>query len=375
MYKVTDSGVLKTVEAWSLVLPLHDNDGEPFTKEIVDSILATILLSYPGLSIANTLGYWKGAEQTFVDRNYQVLIDAVPNAETDSSAFFSGLKRSLQEQLRQEKIYVTRQDSKQELLSFKEFFSEVGVEIDDADLRAQASDVAKRMASNLDFTIQRFGYETLVVRNDQASRTISWERRLCGIILKSELPNPYPSDFKVIAADQFAQLGKALLSGDQFVLIGTYEYLAHVLNRGSEPLIEAQGVDWDLYPNPYSRSPSGESLSVKRFVEEFTASILTNCLILREEGFLAKEIKINVGADGSMQHALSPERSLLMHSPANIPHTEVQLAIIRCLGAVLERLDVDNACGVAVMQAKAKNNYVLKRAMIRHAVQTEDTRP
>ena len=353
----------------------HDNDGEPFTKEIVDSILATILLSYPGLSIANTLGYWKGAEQTFVDRNYQVLIDAVPNAETDSSAFFSGLKRSLQEQLRQEKIYVTRQDSKQELLSFKEFFSEVGVEIDDADLRAQASDVAKRMASNLDFTIQRFGYETLVVRNDQASRTISWERRLCGIILKSELPNPYPSDFKVIAADQFAQLGKALLSGDQFVLIGTYEYLAHVLNRGSEPLIEAQGVDWDLYPNPYSRSPSGESLSVKRFVEEFTASILTNCLILREEGFLAKEIKINVGADGSMQHALSPERSLLMHSPANIPHTEVQLAIIRCLGAVLERLDVDNACGVAVMQAKAKNNYVLKRAMIRHAVQTEDTRP
>ena len=157
MYKVTDSGVLKTVEAWSLVLPLHDNDGEPFTKEIVDSILATILLSYPGLSIANTLGYWKGAEQTFVDRNYQVLIDAVPNAETDSSAFFSGLKRSLQEQLRQEKIYVTRQDSKQELLSFKEFFSEVGVEIDDADLRAQASDVAKRMASNLDFTIQRFG--------------------------------------------------------------------------------------------------------------------------------------------------------------------------------------------------------------------------
>ena len=68
-------------------------------------------------------------------------------------------------------------------------------------------------------------------------------------------------------------------------------------------------------------------------------------------------------------------QSAVMHSPANIPHTEVQLAIIRCLGAVLERLDVDNACGVAVMQAKAKNNYVLKRAMIRHAVQTEDTRP
>lgn len=68
MYAVTDSGVLNTVEAWSVMLPLHGNGGEPFSKDDVDAVLAEILLTYPGFSIANTLGNWKGNEHTFVDR-------------------------------------------------------------------------------------------------------------------------------------------------------------------------------------------------------------------------------------------------------------------------------------------------------------------
>ena len=371
MYTVTASGVLKTVEAWSVMLPLHGNGGEPFSKDEVDAVLAEILLSYPGFSIANTLGYWKGTEQTFVDRNYQVLIDAVPDTTRDSSAFFAWLKVTLQERFEQEKVYVTRQEAKQEFLTFKEFFLEVGVEVGYADVVSEASAVARRMASNLDFVLQRLGYETLVLRKNEEAQTISWERRLCGITLKSELPNPYPLNFAIIAADQFSRLGRALLNGEDFVLIGTYEYLAHVLKRQTQPLVEADGIDWESYPPTYCFSPSGEPLSAKRFVEEFTGSILTNCLILREEGFLAREIKINVGSDGSMQHAKSPERGLAMHCPATIPHQEIQLAIIKCLGKVLDRLDVDGGAGLAVMQAKAKNNYVLKRAMVRNGFPTE----
>jgi hypothetical protein len=113
-------------------------------------------------------------------------------------------------------------------------------------------------------------------------------------------------------------------------------------------------------------------LNVKQFIEAFAASILTNCLVLREEGFLPREIKVNVGADGSMQHASSPQRSLIMHCPASIPDKEVQVEIMRCLGEALERLESYDAGGIALMQAKAKNNYVLKRSIIRHVTGSEN---
>lgn len=133
---------------------------------------------------------------------------------------------------------MTRQYSKQELLTFNEFFLEVGVEVGDADVMCEVSAVARRMASNLDFVLQRLGYETLVLRTNDDAQTISWQRRLCCITLKSELRNPYPSDFTIIAAGRFSRLGKALLSGEGFVLIGTHECLAHVLNRQAQPLVK-----------------------------------------------------------------------------------------------------------------------------------------
>lgn len=365
MYTVTNSGVLKTVEAWSVMLPLHDNDGREFTGEVVDSVLSEILLSYPGFSVANTLGYWKGSDQTFIDRNYQVSIDAVPDTGADSSSFFAKLKAQLQKRLQQEKIYITRQDARQELLSFEEFFAEVGVEVSTDDVASEAAALAKRLAANMDFMLQRMGYETLLLRVSDKQDTIRWERRICGIKITSELKNVYPAGFRVIAADQFAQLGKALVSEEPFVLIGTYEYLTHVLKRQPQPLVEPRGLAWETFPVPYSASPDGEPLNAKQFIEAFTASVLTNCLILREEGFLAREITINVGSDGSMQHASSAERSLLMHCPASIPDKDIQVEIVRCLGEALERLESNDAGGIALMQAKARNNYVLKRSMIR----------
>jgi len=368
MYTVTDTGVLKTVESWSIVVPLHDNEGNPFEKAVVDNVLQEILLNYPGFSVTNTVGYWKGSGEVFVDRNYQVLIDSVPDNAADSSKFFASLKKELQTRLTQEKVYVTKQDSKQELLSFEEFFAEVGVLVQSTDLKNEAQQVAKRLAQSIDFVIQRLGYETSVLRRDKARKTIVWERRICGVRLRSEFDDTLPVGVRVVAADQFAEVGAALAGEESFAIVGGYEFLLYILDKSNHRcLVDASDIEVDKYRSPYCFSPAGEPLDVKVFVEEFTMSIFTNCVILREEGFLPEEVKVSVGGDGSLQWT-SPPRSFLMHSPALIPDKEIQMKVIKCLSTALSLYETNAADPIAILQAKAKNCYFLKRAIVRHVL-------
>lgn len=370
MYKVTDTGVLKTVESWSIVVPLHDNDGNPFDKAVVDNVLQEILLNYPGFSVTNTLGYWKGSDQVFVDRNYQVLIDSVPDNATDSLKFFANLKKELQIRLTQEKVYVTKQDSKQELLSFDEFFTEVGVQVQSADVKNEAYRVAKRMAHSIDFVLQRLGYETSILRRDKARKMIVWERKICGVKLRSEFDDTLPAGVRVVAADQFAEVGAALAGQESFAIVGGYEFLLYILDRSNHRcLVDASDIEVGRYHSPYCLSPTGEPLDVKSFVEEFTMSIFTNCVILREEGFLPEEVKVSVGADGSLQWTSQPE-SFLLHSPASIPEKEIQLRVINCLSTALDLYETNAADPIAILQAKAKNAYFLKRAIVRHVLKS-----
>lgn len=372
MYKVIDTGVLKTVESWSLVVPLHDNDGKPFDRAVVDSILEEILLNFPGFTVTSILGYWKGSNQLFVDRNYQVLIDSVPDDAADSVRFFNKLKKELQERLAQEKVYVTKQDSKEELLSFDEFFKEVGVQVNSTDLKREAEQVATRMAENIGFIQQRLGYETSILRRDRKRKVIIWERKICGIKLLSEFEDTLPDGIRVIAADQFGDLGAALANTEPFAIIGSYEFLFYVLDKSNyRCIVEAGEMQDKQYSNPYCFSPRGEPLSVQRFVEEFTMSLFANWIVLREEGFLPEEVKITVGSDGSMQWTTTPEKSLILVAPASIPDKEVQLEVIRCLGEVLTLYESNSADPIAVLQAKAKNFYFLKRGIVRHIVKNK----
>jgi hypothetical protein len=369
MYTVTEAGVLKRVESWSVMLPLKDNDGNAFAKATVDEVLQQILLSYPGFSITNTLGYWKGADQTFIDQNYQVLIDAVPDTKSDSSVFFGKLKQSLQQTLKQEKIYLTKQGAKEELLSFAEFFAEIGVEISGKESIVEAERYAQALASNYAFVQQRLGYETVLVRRDSMMGTIVWERRLCGLILRSEFNDSLPPDIQLIAADQYDRLGAALDASEPFVLIGSYEFLMYSLDRTNpRSLVESCVLRQTEFPNPYTRSPTGELLDVVRFVEQYTASVFVNCLILREEGFLPRELTLNVGSDGSMQRASNGSRSIVMTCAATIPEKAVQVEVIRCLGAILDKNEKSLLDPIAVAQAKAKNAYFLKRSIVRHTM-------
>ncbi len=365
MYNVTDNGVLKTVESWCVTIPLHDNDNEPFDESTIDSILQEILLNYPGFSIANSMGYWKDSDRTYIDKNYQIMIDVVPDHLEDSSKFFAALKQDLQTRLYQEKIYITKQDSKQEFLSFLEFFDEVGVHAQSHDLRQEAAELAKKLAGNLDFVLQRLGYETTALRRDHEQKKIIWERKLCGIKIRSEFDDSYPN-VNIIAADQLLDIGNAMLSRNPFLLIGTYEFQFYILDKKRpRSLVEVSDTIIKSIKHTNFISQSGEPLSAKAFIECFTMSVFVNGLILRDEGFLQNEIKFSVGGDGSLQIGESELGNIMLCCPAVIPEQVMQKEILRCLSTAINLLETNTIDPIAVLQAKAKNNYIFKRAFVR----------
>lgn len=368
MYTVTDNGVLKAVESWCVVLPLHDNDGQPFESGVIESILQEILLNYPGFSRSSSIGYWKSTEQTYIDENYQVVIDVIPDDIEESVRFFAKLKHELQTNLHQEKIYITRQESKQEFLSFDEFFNEVGIEAQSNDLKEEANRIAKQVATRFDFVLQRLGYETTALKRDTKEKKIIWERRICGIKLKSEFHDSLPETVRIIAADQLHELGPALVRQEAFAIVGGYEFISYVLEKTNHrSLVEVDDIPESKVNTRYF-SQLGEPLSLKKFIEDFTMTVFTNWLILRDEGFFPEEIKLSVGSDGSLQHGESDLGSMLLLSPAMIPEQVVQKEVIRCLTAAIHANEDNSIDPIAVLQAKAKNNYVLKRAFVRHTL-------
>jgi hypothetical protein len=373
MYNVTQNGVLKSVESWCVILPLQDNQGIAFKQDLVDGILENLLLDYPGFTITNSVGYWNGSDRVYLDQNYQIIVDAVPDNSSDSSGYFVNLKKKLQKTLNQEKVYVTKQDSKQELLTFDEFFKEIGLQLNTQNTKIEAAEIAKQLASRTDFVIQRLGYATSALRRDISSKKIIWERSVSGLKIRSEFEDLVPPGVTIIAADQFSDLGRAMMNTEPVAVIGSYEFQAFILDRAKQrPLIEAKNIKSENCKNPYSASPRGEPLNAKQFVEEFVGAAFTHCLILRDEGFLPEEIKINVGKDGSMQTTVGLRNGILMHNPADIPDGEIQQEIISLLGAALTMNENNLLDPIAILQAKAKNNYFVERSIVRHSLKSID---
>src|SRR5262249_50129688 len=112
-------------------------------------------------------------------------------------------------------------------------------------------------------------------------------------------------------------------------------------------------------------TPSGEPLSLRSFVEHFTMSIIASYLALRDEGFMEGEIEISVGTNGSCQLGKSELGTQVFVAPASIPDQAVQDEIIRCVREACALIEEGKADLVSVLQAKAKNRYILKRAFMR----------
>ena len=366
MYKITDNGVLKIIETWCIVMPLHDNDKKPFDTSTIDSILQDISLNFPGFTIVNCIGIWKDSNKLYIDKNFQILIDTIPANVEDSSKFFSSLKEKLCTLLSQEKIYITKETTKEEFLTFDEFFNEIGLQTFYTKNKTEKKRLAEQLIQRHDFVLQRLGYETTVLHRDLDAHKIIWERKLCGITLKSILEDSVPKGIKILASDQIDALGDALIRKESFAIIGHYEYQSYVLEKiKPRPLVDSKIDESAIKDNFQYLSQSGKPLSVKEFIEEFTKTIFSHYIILREEGFLKKEIGITVGKDGSLQIASSNYGNFVFHSPAIIPHQLVIEEIIRCIEKAIELYEKNELDAIAVSQAKAKNRYILYRAIVR----------
>lgn len=230
MYSVLPNGVQKKIETWQIILPLHNNDGQPFEKSVIDSILDEIILTFPGMTLINCTGYWRDEDNLYVDDNLQVLIDVLPSSFDEAASFFLGLKEQLQHRLQQEKIYVTKEASKEEFISFDEFLEEAGIEpVSQSDIVAKKR-ITEQLLSRYDFVMQRLGYETITLRRDKNAKKIIWVRRLCGIVLESVIEDPYPEEVQIVAADQFDRLARVFAS-NPYAIIGNYEFQSALLHK------------------------------------------------------------------------------------------------------------------------------------------------
>jgi hypothetical protein len=365
MYSVTENGVLKKIETWQVIIPLHDNAGVAFEEATIESILDHITLTFPGLTMVNCTGRWRGQDRVFIDKNLQVLIDALPLSAEASAAYFIGLKAELQTRLGQEKIYVTKESSKEEMISFDEFFAEVGIETEPTSQDETKRRMVQQLVGRLDFVLQRMGYETLSIRREPGAKKIIWERLLCGIRLTSTLDDPYPEDAVIFAADQIDQHARNLFT-DTCVVIGHYEFLRHVVERlPIKPFVNSTiDPSADLECREYL-SPQGERLTLRQFVERFTMSVVTNMVVVRDHGFRPGEITITVGKDGSLVATKGCLGTYVLLQPGFIPDSEVQQEILRCVGECCKQHDRGTLDPVSLHQAKAMNQYILKRAFLR----------
>lgn len=370
MYEVSDSSVTKRLETWKIIIPLHDNDGKYFDSLLIESITKGIVDNYPGLTSISCVGHWKEGVQTFKDQNLELIVDTAPILPTASEAFFVKYKSDLQKTLNQSKIYVTRESSKQEILTFDEFFQEVGLQCQqDADLSAKKK-LATESARNVDVLMRRMGYETTTLRRVPDHKTILWERKVAGILLRSEIDDSYPDDSVLVAADRIDHFVNALARRDNVVVIGDWEYQTFALsNLPFIPLVPSKLPMSSKWAIQQYMNQKGEPISHKRFVEEFTMLIICGVMALRDEGYQVDEIKISIGSDGSLQWTEGTPVNVMFHNPAMIPDKAIQNELLRCVKQSAEEFQNGECPVAAVQQAKALHQYVFKRAAIRLARQ------
>lgn len=363
----------KAIETWNLTIPLYDNNGNPFKKETIESILKEISLNFPGFTIVNIIGYWKNLNKIYIDKNLQLKIDTFPFSQGESSKFFEKIKKNLKERLGQEKIYVTKETTKQEFISFDEFFEEIGIEYSNSNDINKKRKLAKELISKQEFILQRLGYETILLKRKKDTKKIIWERKICGIIIKSEFEDVFPPKIKIFPADQIDLLGSALSKLKSFALVGHYEFQNYVLDKiNYNPLIEVESKKF-MFNKEYSfRSPSGKNIPPRLFIEYFATSIITNYIALRDEGYLEEEIHINVGHDGSMQIGQNEDGRILLFSPAMIPDDDIIEEVIYYAEILKTKYENNELNPIALLQSKARNRHLFKRAFIRNKLRKDN---
>jgi len=363
MYYPTENGVEKRIECWKIIVPLHDNQQEPFPEKIIDSIKSKIISEFGGLTSYNVVGYWDSGEQTFVDKSIKIIVDVPVEDRNLSSSFFIKLKEELMKELKQDKVYVVLEDSKSELLSVNEFLQELGFEIPSDQLLSLTQENINKLVVESNILRRRLGYKTLCLERKKKSGKILWEREVLGIKLKTEIEDKFPKDAVVLSADTLEKYFTEDFFGKPLIVIGDYEYQSYILDKEKQRYIIGDPMNFREFDKdgeePFYRSHLWHGkLRTSEFIPTFTGQVLVNYILLRELGI--SDIKINVGSDGSMQIG----GSKLLFCPAPIPDERVQKIILENINKAIEMYENGTIDEIALMQAKVKNRYNEKKAMM-----------
>jgi len=149
------------LESWSLVVPLHDNQGKAFEEEVIHKIKGKIIDRFSGMTAVNVVGSWKGGQQVFEDKNIMLLIDVPSKDSAETSEYFLNLKLELMKELAQEKIYVTKVGEKSELITANEFLQELGFEVPSDQPQAFSQANIEKLVSKSEIAKNRLTYKTI----------------------------------------------------------------------------------------------------------------------------------------------------------------------------------------------------------------------
>ena len=125
----TRNGVIKVIETWQMIIPLQDNQGKPFRKELIDQIRASVRDTFLGETYVKAAGSWKQGQRIWNDKSIRIEVDVYTEDHDKAEAYMVFAKKVLRTILEQERIYVTYSSSRFEFLLFEEFRSDSGVSI------------------------------------------------------------------------------------------------------------------------------------------------------------------------------------------------------------------------------------------------------
>lgn len=366
MYSATENGVEKRIESWQITIPLTDNQQQPFPDKIIETIKSQIISEFGGLTSFDVVGYWKSGEKLYLDKNIVIMINVPVKYHDTTSAFFMELKDELMNELRQEKIYITKENEKSELLSFNEFLQELGFEIASEQKQPLTQDNIEKLIRESNIVNRRLSYKTLNLIRDEKSQKIIWEREILGIKIETKIDDNYPQDAVILSADSLEKYFSKELFGKNIIIIGDYEYQSYILDKEKRRYVIGA-------PQKFSKYDKGDKeplychdlhglLRTSEFIPNFAEQIFVNYIILRENGVSKDKIRINVGSDGSMQTG----ESYLLHCPAIIPYKETQKAILDYVKKAVDIYENGLIDEIALMQVKVMNKYNEKTALVKN---------
>lgn len=361
MYYAVKNGIEKRIESWKIIVPLFDNNQKPFTEKIIESMKSKIVDEFGGLTSFNVIGYWEKGEKLFFDKSITIIVDVTIKDHERASTFFINLKEELRKELRQERIYVTFENEKSELLSINEFLQELGFEIPADQLQKITQENIDRLIAQSDALKRRFSYKTISLKRNRKPKKIIWEREILGIKILTELEDNYPNNAIILPADNLEMYFTEGVFGKPLIIIGDYEYQSYILDKEKRRYIVGDPNTFSKYDKGdeeplYGPHPWHGTLKTSEFIPTFTEEILINYIILRELGI--RGIKVNVGSDGSMQFG----GDTLLICPAVIPDQKIQKVLLKNLKKAINLYESGAIDEIALLQAKVMNRYNEKKA-------------